>query len=224
MPPARDRPEGGPPPPPPSLVPVLVVPEIRDYQKINAELIARLDAGHRRVRLEGVEGQRLLAAGLAGLWDAVVEIDGRPGPECAADLDAPRLTVVATGPAADGAGRGLKAGRLLFLEGAGDAAGYAQAGGLLVVAGPVGHRAGLDQSGGTFAALGSVGRLSNERQSGGHAFAMKGRVGPHAGHGSRGGRRVELPADGGLAPEDEAAWLAVAALVAEWGDLATLPA
>ena len=37
--------------------PSLPIPEIRDYQKINAELVALLDEGHRLVRLEGAEGE-----------------------------------------------------------------------------------------------------------------------------------------------------------------------
>jgi methylamine---glutamate N-methyltransferase subunit B len=84
--------------------PTLPIPEIRDYQKINAELVALLDEGHRLVRLEGAEGQRLLASGLAGSWDAVIEIVGRTGPEVAANLDAPGLMIVARGSMADGAG------------------------------------------------------------------------------------------------------------------------
>ncbi|WP_435016279.1 glutamate synthase [Tundrisphaera sp. TA3] len=213
MPRHLDRPGGDRTPP---AVPVLLIPEIRDYQRINAELVGLLDAGHRRVRLEGVEGQRLLIAGLVGSWEAVVELDGRPGPECAADLDAPGLVVRCSGRAADGAGRGLKAGRVLFRDGAGDSAGYGQGGGLLVILGPIGHRAGLDQAGGTFAALGPVGRLAGERQSGGRLFLVGGRVGPHAGRGQRGGRRIELPLDAGAGPEDRAAWDEVLDLAPEW--------
>ena len=63
-------------------------------QRVNAELARHLDEGARRVRLTGVEGQRLMAAGLAGPWDAVVELEGRAGPELAAAMDAPGLTVV----------------------------------------------------------------------------------------------------------------------------------
>ena len=69
--------------------PVIVVPEVRDYTKINAELTRLLDAGHRRVRLAGVDGQRLLARGLRGDWSAEVIVEGNAGPELAADLIAP---------------------------------------------------------------------------------------------------------------------------------------
>ena len=89
--------------------PPIVVPELRDYQQINAELVRRLNLGQPHVRLEGVEGQRLLVSRLAGAWQAVIEVDGNAGPELAAELDAPGLTVVCRGSAADGAGRGLVA-------------------------------------------------------------------------------------------------------------------
>src|SRR4051794_29906274 len=62
------------------------VPELRDYHQINAELVRRLDLGQRHVRLEGVAGHRLLVAGLAGPWQAIVEVDGNAGPELAAEL------------------------------------------------------------------------------------------------------------------------------------------
>src|SRR5262245_43921878 len=86
---------------------VLSIPEIRDYERINSELVQRLDSGHQRVRLKGAEGQRFLVARLVGGWTAVVEIEGRVGPELAAELNAPGLTVVCRGSAADGAGRAL---------------------------------------------------------------------------------------------------------------------
>jgi len=220
VPPAAD-PAGDGLPAPPS--PVLNIPEIRDYQRINAELRALLDAGHRRVRLEGAEGQRLLVSGLAGPWEALIEVEGRTGPEFAADLAAPGLRVVARGPPADGAGRGLRAGRVLILGGAGDAPGAGQSGGLLVIAGPAGHRAGLGQSGGTLALLGTVGRLAADRQSGGRVFARRGQLGPHPGRGRRGGTLIELPADGTLGPEDARAWGEVVAAAPPWMNPASLP-
>ena len=189
--------------------PSLSIPEIRDYQKINAELVALLDGGHPLVRLEGAEGQRLLASGLSGPWEAVVEIVGRTGPEVAADLDAPGLTVVAIGSTADGAGRGMKGGRLLILGDSGDSTGYAQSGGVLVVTGSSGHRTGLGQSGGCLAIFGSTGRLAGDRQAGGWLFVARGRLGPHPGRGRRGGRLIETPDPGGPDDDDARAWRGV---------------
>lgn len=173
---------------------MLAVPEIRDYQRLNAELAALLDAGCCRVLLAGAEGQRLLASGLSGPWRGVVEVEGRAGPELAAGLNAPGLTVVCRGPAADGAGSGLRDGRLIVLGAAGVGVGYAQRGGSIVVAGDCGPRAGLNQAGGVLVLLGRVGILGGERQSGGHLFAAARRVGAHAGRGRQGGRFVEVAA------------------------------
>jgi glutamate synthase domain-containing protein 3 len=170
----------------------IVIPEVRDYQRINAELAQRLDEGSTCVRLVGAEGQRFLASGLRGTWHAVVEIEGAAGPELAAELNAPNLTVVCRGPAGDGAGRGLRAGRLVILGAVGDALGYAQEGGSLLAVASAAHRAGLNQRGGVVAILGAVGRLAGERQSGGWFFADDRLLGPHAGHGRRGGRFVRV--------------------------------
>lgn len=174
-------------------IPTLPIPDIRDYERINAELVQWLDNGHAHVRLAGAEGQRLLVAGLVGAWSAVVEVEGRAGPELAAGMDAPGLTVVCRGPAADGAARSLRAGRVLILGNAGPSIGYAQAGGVILAARGVGPRAGLNQKGGVLILLGPVGQLAGERQSGGVVFAHVDRLGPHASRGQRGGRFIRLP-------------------------------
>ena len=143
------------------------IPEIRDYQRINGELIARLDEGYRSIRLTGADGHRLLVAGIVGKWNAIVEIEGNVGPEIGFSLDAPGLTVICRGNTADGAGSCLKSGRLVVLGSAGNCLGYSQSGGEIVVFGNSGHRAGLNQSGGRLVLLGDTGRLLGERQSGG---------------------------------------------------------
>ncbi|WZO96319.1 glutamate synthase [Isosphaeraceae bacterium EP7] len=179
----------------------LVVPDIRDYQRINAELTRLLDSGSPRVRLVGVERQRLLAAGLAGAWKAVIEVEGNAGPELGAGLNAPGLTVLCRGDAADGVARSMKAGRVVVLGSATDAPGYDQRGGTLIIAGDAGHRAGLNCQGGSQLYRGRVGRLLGERQSGGVIYAPLGSVGPHSGRGRTGGDLVlfstidEIPAE-----------------------------
>ena len=165
---------------------ILSIPEIRDYPRINAELSQQLDEGHAHIRLVGAEGQRLLLAGVTGAWSALVEIEGESGPELAAGLDAPGLTVVARGPTADGAGARLRAGRLILLGDTGDALAAGQEGGIILAAAAAGHRAGLGQRGGVLLVLGPLGRLAGERQSGGRMFVPADRLGPHAGHGRRG--------------------------------------
>lgn len=211
---------GGEPPPGP---PTLFIPEIRDYQRINAELIALLDRGHPQIHLEGAEGQRLLASGLSGQWHAVVEIQGPTGPELAANLDAPHLTIIARGSTRDGAARGLRSGRVLILGDAGDAAGYAQSGGILIVAGLTGHRAGLAQSGGVLAILGSTGRLVSDRQTGGHCFLPSGAYGPHGGRGRQGGRFLESLDPARLDLTDRAAWRSIQDLARGYRDIPDFP-
>jgi glutamate synthase domain-containing protein 3 len=193
-----------------------MVSELRDYQRINAELVRRLNLGQRHVRLQGVEGHRLLAFRLAGDWQAQIELCGNAGPELAAEMNAPLLTVVCRGTAADGAGRGLVAGRLVILQTAGTALGYFQEGGLIVACGDVGPRAGLCQKGGDLVVLGRAGPLAGERQSGGRFFFRPALAGTDQGFGARGGRRVELPPletrGVALQPDDER-------VIAEAGEL-----
>jgi glutamate synthase domain-containing protein 3 len=187
--------------------PPIVVPELRDYHQINAELVRRLNLGQQHVRLEGVEGQRLLVSRVAGDWHGTIEVDGNAGPELAAELNAPGLTVVCRGSAADGAGRGLQAGTLVVLGPAGVALGYFQKGGLIVAARDAGARAGLCQSGGELVLLGFCGPLTGERQTAGRLFLDKELAGPHLGHGRRGGRLIALSLTGSipghLDPDDQ---------------------
>jgi glutamate synthase domain-containing protein 3 len=151
----------------------ILVPEIRDYALVNAEIRRRLDAGARLVRLAGVAGQRFLAHDLRGPWQARIEIAGDPGPECASRLDAPGLTVHIDGNSADGLGAELAAGMVWATGHAGDAVGYRQRGGILVICREVGHRAGLEQQAGILAVLGSPGRLPGDRASGGILITPK---------------------------------------------------
>jgi glutamate synthase domain-containing protein 3 len=185
------------------------VPELRDYHQINAEILRHLGLGQHRIRLEGVEGQRLLAAGLSGPWHAVIEVDGNAGPELAAGLDAPGLTVVCRGKAADGAGRGLVDGTIIVLGAAAAAIGYLQRGGLIVAAGDAGPRAGLCQREGVLVLLGSAGALAGERRAGGNLYLRIPCAGRHLDFGARGGRSIPLGEDAdllqGLAPDDRTA-------------------
>lgn len=163
--------------------------EIRDYRRINAEVVRLLDAGHARIVLRSVERQRLLLEGLWGPWSAVIEIDGRAGPELAAGLDAPGLCVRVRG-ADDGAGRGLRAGSLVIDGDAGDGLAYELEGGRVIVLGSSGNRAGLRLRGGVLLMTGPVGRLPGDRQQGGWIVAPGGAASPGAGHGRTGGEWI----------------------------------
>lgn len=167
----------------------ILVPELRDYHQINAEVIRRLDRGERRVKLEGPAGHRLLLAGLAGAWGAVIEVAGDAGPELAAGIDAPGVVIVCSGRSADGAGAGIRSGTLLLLGPTGSAVGCRQAGGTIVAADAVGPRAGLGMSGGDLVLLGAVGPMAGDRQSGGRIFLPPGVELSHVGREAAGGRR-----------------------------------
>jgi len=165
------------------------VPELRDYHQINAEVVRRLQRGERRIKLEGPAGHRLLLAGLAGGWDAVIEVAGDAGPELAAGMDAPGVVVVCSGRSADGAGAGMRSGTLLLLGPSGSAVGCRLAGGTIVAADAVGPRAGLGMSCGDLVLLGAVGPMAGDRQSGGRIFLPAEAEVPHAGREAVGGRR-----------------------------------
>ena len=128
--------------------------------------------------------------------EGTVEVEGRVGPEFAAELNAPGLTVICRGNAADGPGRGLRAGRVLILGDAEVAIGYAQEGGVIVVAGSAGPRAGLGQRGGSLILLSDVGQLVGERQSGGRIYVFGPRLGKHTERGRRGGQVLRLASPG----------------------------
>ncbi len=194
--------------------PRLPIPEIRDYHRINAELISLLDAGHVEIYLDGAEAQRLLASGLRGSWEARIEILGHTGPELAAGLDAPGLTIVARGDTADGAGRGLRQGCLIVLGSATDGLGFGQYGGSLIVDGTAGHRAGLAQAGGSLWVLGGVGRLAADRQSGGRTLAPGLDRDPTTGRGRSGGRAVDLDSIGPIPDDDRDEWARIVDQVA----------
>jgi glutamate synthase domain-containing protein 3 len=197
----------------PPAIPALAVNEIRDYQLTNRQLAQLLDQGARRVRLTGVEGHRLLLSGLRGAWTAVIEIEGRAGPELAVDLDAPGLIVVAYGGVGDGAARSARAGSVVVLGDAGAALGYRLAGGVVVAAAAAGPRAGLEMTDGLLILAGAAGRLAGERQVGGRIFAL-GPLEPNAGHAHRGGRF--LPPTSTPDPEDEQIFRATIERLRPW--------
>lgn len=174
----------------PSATVTLCVPEIRDYQRLNQMLRQALDGGAQRVRLDGVEGQRLLLQGLTGPWHATVEIVGSAGPELAFGMNAPALSVVCDQSAADGAGAWMRGGRLIVRGDCGDAVGIGMRGGAIVCLGTVGARAGLRQTGGLLLLASTVGALAGERQAGGALVMVGHTFGADASHTRIGGRVV----------------------------------
>lgn len=184
--------EGGSPSSEENSTAAISVPEIRDYHRINAELTQLLDQGVRRVKLVGVEKQRLLLAEITGPWSALVEVEGNAGPELGSRLNAPNLRILCRGSVADGLGSGLVDGKVLVLGDAGAGAGVSQRGGSIIVAGSAAERAGLNQYGGQLALLGEVGRLAGERQSGGTFLAFERNLAEWPGRNRRGGLSILL--------------------------------
>ncbi len=183
----------------PDLPAVISVPDVRDYVRINGEIVRLLNRGEREIRLARVERQRLLVSGLTGHWRARIVVEGDAGPELCANLAAPGLTVICSGTADDGAGSQLQGGRLLIKGNAGAAVGFSQSGGLIVVANDAGPRAGLRQQGGLLVVCGSVGPLAAERQQGGQTVLLSTARGPIAQRGPCGGT---LAVAGSLSPGD----------------------
>ena len=184
---------------------LILVPEIRDYERINLEIAARLQAGFRRILLQGVEGQRLLVSGLSGDWQGTVILRGRAGPDLGAGLNVPRLTVICEGDVADGVGHSLRGGLILVRGDAGTCAGYGQTGGQIVIEGNAGPRAGINQKGGLLAILGQAGDFAGERRRNGILALFGDRVGKLRDHAATGGRFLDLdrddPPKDGLDPE-----------------------
>jgi glutamate synthase domain-containing protein 3 len=185
---------------------IISVPEIREFDRINAEIVQRLNHGAKHIVLMGVEGQRLLAFRLMGPWHALIEIEGNPGPEVGAELDAPGLTVVCRGRTAEGAGRAIKNGRLVIHGSTTEALGYTQSGGTILVKGSAGNRAGLNQSGGKLIVLGGVGRLAGEGQRAGLLALPAGKIGSNFGRNHSGGQALLFPLDAAASAEDQATW------------------
>ena len=171
----------------------ILVPELRDPRRINAELIRRLDQGDAHVRIEGAEGHRLLLAGLTGSWRATVVIQGWSGPELCFGMNAPGVTVVCRGSSGDGAGSGMRAGTLALMGPSGTAVGYHQEGGVIIAAEIVGPRAGLGMLGGDLFLFNFAKSFAGERQRGGRLFYPAHRVGRCWGWKATGGERHWIP-------------------------------
>ena len=110
------------------------------YRRLNELVHEALARGARRLRLQGVNGQRYLADGLRG-EDIEMQIDGVPGNDLAAFMDGPSVEVL--GNAQDGIGNTMNAGRVVVHGDAGDVAGYGMRGGSIYIRGNAGYRVGI---------------------------------------------------------------------------------
>lgn len=111
------------------------------YRELNARLRALLAAGTREIEVEGVNGQRYLAAGFRG--DGVrLALHGVAGNDLACFMG-PGVVVEVRGNAQDGAGNTMGAGKVIIRGRAGDIAGYAMRGGKIFIGGDAGYRVGI---------------------------------------------------------------------------------
>ncbi len=109
------------------------------YRELNEQLRAAVRGGAKEVVLEGVNGQRYIAAGLA--VRAKIAIKGVPGNDLGAFMNGPRIEVF--GNAQDGVGNTMNEGAIIVHGDAGDVLGYGMRGGKILVRGDVGYRVGI---------------------------------------------------------------------------------
>lgn len=108
-------------------------------RELNALLLAYVRAGARRLRVEGLTGQRYLGTNLSGFDHPLrLELYGTPGNDLGAFLDGPEIEVM--GNAQDGVGNTMNRGRIIVHGHAGDILAMSARGGEIFVRGNIGYR------------------------------------------------------------------------------------
>ncbi len=110
-----------------------------DYHAVNAVLRGLMANGTRRIVMNGVMGQRYIAASATG--DIRIEIHGTPGNDLGAFLDGPTIEVF--GNAQDQTGNTMNAGTIIVHGNAWDVTGLAARGGKILIQGDTGYRVGI---------------------------------------------------------------------------------
>ncbi len=113
------------------------------YRELNDMVRGFLDRGHKKIVIEGVNGQRYIGDGLQG--DALIVVKGVPGNDLAVFMDGP--TVVVEDNAQDCVANTMNSGKVVVKGHAGDVLGYGMRGGKLFVRGNVGYRVGIHMKG-----------------------------------------------------------------------------
>lgn len=112
------------------------------YRDLNSRLREAIRSGADHIRLTGVRGQRYICCGFATPGPVEVAIEGVPGNDMAAFMNAP-LTIRVEGNAQDGVANTMNNGKILIHGDAGDALGYSMRGGKLFIRGNAGYRVGI---------------------------------------------------------------------------------
>ncbi len=104
------------------------------YKEINDAL----RSGEKECVINGVLGQRFIAAGMA---NKNITINGTPGNALGAYLNGAKISV--NGNAQDAVGDTMNSGEIMIHGNAGDTVGYAMRGGSIYIKGDAGYRAGI---------------------------------------------------------------------------------
>jgi len=112
------------------------------YRELNESLRAALVEGASDITVKGVRGQRYICAGFKTDRPATVTIEGVPGNDLAAFMNAP-LTIRVRGNAQDGVANTMNEGKIIIEGDAGDVLGYSMRGGKLFIRGNAGYRVGI---------------------------------------------------------------------------------
>ena len=112
------------------------------YRDLNNRLRAAIAAGASKIHLRGVSGQRYICCGFSSDHPVEVEIEGVPGNDLAAFMNAP-ITIRVRGNAQDGVANTMNDGKILIHGNAGDVLGYSMRGGRLFIRGHAGYRVGI---------------------------------------------------------------------------------
>ncbi|MBN2168749.1 MAG: hypothetical protein JW738_05850 [Actinobacteria bacterium] len=109
------------------------------YRELNSRVRELIDKGCKEIILDGVNGQRYIADGIAS--EVKIVINGVPGNDLGAFMSGPYVLVNEN--AQDGVGNTMNAGKIVIKGHAGDVLGYGMRGGKLFITGDVGYRVGI---------------------------------------------------------------------------------
>lgn len=111
-----------------------------DYKTLNEKIRAAIDANpDARITLDGVNGQRFIAAGLDR--HVAIVVNGIPGNDLGAFMNGPEIFIRAN--AQDAVGNTMSGGLISVAGHVSDAAGYSMRGGLIVIRDAAGYRTGI---------------------------------------------------------------------------------
>ncbi len=112
------------------------------YRDLNQRLRKAIGEGQSDILVRGVRGQRYICSGFAVTGPVSVTIEGVPGNDLAAFMNAP-ITIRVKGNAQDGVANTMNEGKIIVEGDAGDVLAYSMRGGKLFIRGNAGYRVGI---------------------------------------------------------------------------------